>query len=187
MFSYESLFLPASLEYFWFLFPPVSFKHLYSPSGSLGQAKKDLTEFPKHWALGRLLPPCLLRQGRHPLSPTTEGRACAVAARSQAVRTPRRPFFPSLTPVSNGLGHCCFRWQVGHNMAADKQIRRSRLEGHPHRGTHSTVASGSWASTVAVHTGLGWSLCTHRPAKHFRVTGCGIQRGFCPVLCILIT
>lgn len=80
MFSYESLFLPASLEYFWFPFPPVSFKHLYSPSGSLGQAKKDLTEFPKHQALGRLLLSCLLRQGRHPLSPTMEGRACAHTA-----------------------------------------------------------------------------------------------------------
>lgn len=38
-----------------------------------------------------------------------------------------------------------------------------------------------------VGTGLGWSLCTCGPVKQSHVTSCGTHRGFCPMLCILMT
>lgn len=38
-----------------------------------------------------------------------------------------------------------------------------------------------------VGAGPGWSLCACGPAKQSHVTSCRTQRGFCPMLCILMT
>lgn len=168
MFSYKSLFLPASLKYFWFPFPPVSFKHLYSSPGSLGQAKKDLTEFPKHQALGRLLPPCLLRQGRHPLSPTTEGRACAHTAcccscpvtgshntRASFLSQPYPGFqwaSTLLLPMASWPQHGCR--QAGEEESAGRPPARGHSQhcGKWELGQHCSCAHWPWMEPVYTQT-----------------------------------
>lgn len=79
---------------------------------------------------------------------------------------------------SHRLGHCSrpiTRWPLHGWRAAGEECQ---MEGLLPAGRPELQQVGA---------GPGWSLCACGPAKQSHVTSCRTQRGFCPMLCILMT